>query len=237
MEIWKGNPDLRSLLWPLTAYDLDPDNARLHPVDNLTAIKQSLDSFGQAAPVTIWRKSADSRPIVIGGNGTTRGARELGWTHLAATVYIGSPLRARALALALNRIPELAQWDAELYAQQAEMVSSQWAADAARIANQPAPPPPPPISVETLAEAVPKKPRAESPAKPQPAPVVEAIDVEVSVDISPGDVYRIGERLLICADGLDIELCDREFLASALEISDSRAVERLPPLPSSLVRR
>lgn len=234
MEIWKGNPDLRGLLWPLTAYDLDPDNARLHPSDNLTAIRQSLEAFGQAAPVTLWRKSSDSRPIVIGGNGTTRAARESGWTHLAATMFIGSPIRARALALALNRIPELAQWDQDLYAQQMEMVGAQWAAEAEKMNREPVAPSHEP-TVQTLADAVPKKPPAERRPKVEPAASptparVEPLDVEVSPVITPGDVYRIDNRILICADGLDIQLCDRAFLMSAVEMNDGRTVERLSPL-------
>src|SRR5579871_27395 len=104
------------MLVPIHELDEDPDNARIHPDDNLEAIRLSYHTFGQVKPVVgWWRPPAPederARLMVIAGNGSLRAAIALGWTHLAVSVFEGTLIDARAFALADNRAPELARWD------------------------------------------------------------------------------------------------------------------------------
>jgi hypothetical protein len=85
----------------------DPDNARMHPEENVAAIESSLQAFGQALPLVV---HVESR-IVIGGNGTVKAMRRLGWADAWIALFEGTLEQARALAIALNRTGELAEWD------------------------------------------------------------------------------------------------------------------------------
>lgn len=84
----------------------DPSNVRKHSQKNLDAIKGSLAKFGQQKPIVV-----DAKGIVIAGNGTLAGAKELGWKSIAVvrTKLVGQ--NAMAFALADNRTAELASWD------------------------------------------------------------------------------------------------------------------------------
>ena len=93
----------------LEALHLDPANARLHGEVNLEAIKASLARFGQAEPLVVHKATGR----VIGGNGRLVAMRELGWTSCDVVELTISELQATALAIALNRTAELAEWDQE----------------------------------------------------------------------------------------------------------------------------
>ena len=91
---------------PIERLMTDPDNARRHPVRNLTAIAKSLQKFGQQKPIVI-----DGKNVVRAGNGTLAAARSLGWKEIKAirTELDGADLAAYAIAD--NRSAELADWD------------------------------------------------------------------------------------------------------------------------------
>lgn len=109
---WRGSAELTEKLVPIPSLQHDPENARRHPPRNIEAIRQSLDRYGQVLPVLM------RGGVIVAGNGTVVAATELGWTHVAAlSVDHLSEQEARARAIALNRAPELAEWD---YAQLAE---------------------------------------------------------------------------------------------------------------------
>lgn len=93
---------------------LDPENARKHSKKNLKAIAGSLNSFGQRRPLVVWDG------IVIAGNGTLEAAKSLGWDTIEITRVPPdwTHEQARAYALADNRTAELAEWDAEILANQ-----------------------------------------------------------------------------------------------------------------------
>lgn len=86
---------------------LDPDNARKHDGKNLRAIKASLIEFGQVLPLVVEKGSKR----VLGGNGTLRAMRALGWTECDVVEVDQHGPRASALSVALNRTAELADWD------------------------------------------------------------------------------------------------------------------------------
>lgn len=93
----------------------DPENARKHSTRNLDAIAASLEDFGQRRPIVV-----TAGGVVIAGNGTMEAAKQLGWELIAVTRTPAdwSYEQARAYALADNRTAELADWDAEVLAEQ-----------------------------------------------------------------------------------------------------------------------
>jgi hypothetical protein len=92
----------------------DPDNARIHGRNNLRAIRESLERFGQVRPLL-----ATSELVVVAGNGTLAAAEALGLDELEVLVLPWEDReKARAYAIADNRTAELATWDDEALAGQ-----------------------------------------------------------------------------------------------------------------------
>ena len=90
----------------------DPANARKHGEKNLSAIKSSLQRFGQQKPIVV-----DANGVVRAGNGTLAAAKALGWKEIT---IVRSPLsgsEATAYAIADNRTSELAEWDDDVLSQ------------------------------------------------------------------------------------------------------------------------
>lgn len=116
-------PALLPLLITVESVSEDPGNVRLHPDENIDALKSSLSSFGQTKPIVT------RNGIVVAGNGTLRAAISLDWTHIAAVEFSGDERTAVAYAIADNRIPELAKWDQEKLDAQLAALSADWASD------------------------------------------------------------------------------------------------------------
>ena len=91
----------------LDALHLDPANARQHWERNMEAIRGSLQRFGQREPLVVQANSGR----VIGGNGRLLAMRALGYAHADVVEVDLSDVEATALAIALNRSGELAEWD------------------------------------------------------------------------------------------------------------------------------
>jgi hypothetical protein len=90
---------------PLASLVPDQHNARTHSAKNIAAIKASLADFGQRLPLVV------RDGVVLGGNATMSAMRELGWTEVDVTEFVGTESQARMLKIALNRTAELASWD------------------------------------------------------------------------------------------------------------------------------
>ena len=88
---------------------LDPKNVRKHSNINLIAIEKSLSKFGQVEPLVVQKSSQ----TVIGGNGRLEVMRKLGYKTVATVQVDLDREQAMALAIALNRSAELAEWDVE----------------------------------------------------------------------------------------------------------------------------
>ena len=101
--------ELKPLAVPLESLQLDPNNARAHPDQNMDALRESLSRFGQRQVVVVQRTGNK----VIAGNARVMAARDLGWSHIAAVVVDDDDPRAMAFALADNRTAELALWNIE----------------------------------------------------------------------------------------------------------------------------
>jgi ParB-like chromosome segregation protein Spo0J len=90
----------------------DPNNARLHNADNMSAVRKSLSTFGQRLPIVVQKKGM----VVRAGNARLAAARELGWTQIAALVLNDNDTEAVAYALADNRTAELSWFDKDALA-------------------------------------------------------------------------------------------------------------------------
>jgi len=88
----------------------DPTNARRHGKKNMEAIKGSLAKFGQVEPIIVNSRTG----IVVGGNGRLTAMAELGHTECDVVRLDLNAVEASALALALNRTGELAEWDEDV---------------------------------------------------------------------------------------------------------------------------
>ena len=106
----KFSRDLLPLLKPIDFATEDPENAKVHPADSITALKESLEKYGQVRAIVYWHNEK-GQPIIKAGNGTYRAARELGWGQLAMTEFEGTAEEAMSYALADNHTSELSQWD------------------------------------------------------------------------------------------------------------------------------
>lgn len=103
---------LRHLAIPIDQLTPDPDNARRHDARNISAIVESLNTFGQRAPLVAQRQR-DGRLVVRAGNGRLQAALRLGWEVVAVVEIAEGDAAAAAFALADNRTAELAAWDDE----------------------------------------------------------------------------------------------------------------------------
>jgi hypothetical protein len=107
---------LRPLVVPIETVREDEDNARHHGTKNQKAITDSLRRFGQQKPIVV---NADG--VIVAGNGTYRGAQELGAKEIAAaTTDLDTLTLQRAYAIADNRTGELAEWNYEGLSKQFE---------------------------------------------------------------------------------------------------------------------
>lgn len=96
----------------------DPNNARAHDEKNLASIRSSLALFGQVEPLVVQKSTG----IIIAGNGRriamleqNKEAEQLGsptpWETVRVVFVDIDDGKRKAMALALNRTAELANWN------------------------------------------------------------------------------------------------------------------------------
>ena len=105
-------PQLHGLAFPVAELVPDPLNARVHPERNIQAVRTSLTTYGQRAPLIVQRDTK----IVLAGNLRLELAKELGWSHVAIVLVDDDEQAARAFGLMDNKSAELAEWDMEMVA-------------------------------------------------------------------------------------------------------------------------
>ncbi len=84
----------------------DAQNCRLHSVENIDYLKNSLKVFGFQKPIVVNKKYE-----IAAGNGTYLAAKELGCTQVPVAVSDLSAQELRAFALADNQIATTSSWD------------------------------------------------------------------------------------------------------------------------------
>lgn len=95
---------------PIDSILQDTANARSHGEKNMTAIKGSIAKFGQVEPLVVDKKTR----VIIGGNGRHAAMNELGYETVKIVELDLTSTEATALALALNRTAELAEWNEDV---------------------------------------------------------------------------------------------------------------------------
>lgn len=117
--VGKFSEDLKQLLVPLKDLTLLPGNSNKGDVE---AVKKSFERFGQRSTITI-RRDEDGKTIVLAGNTRVKAARELGWTHIAAS-YSDDMEQSEAVGFAVtdNHTARMAEIDAEKLRDQMEQL-------------------------------------------------------------------------------------------------------------------
>ena len=175
---------LRPLAIPCSSLNLDPDNARLHPDENIDAIMKSLAEFGQDQPLVVQKQGM----IVRKGNGRLQAALRLGWEWIAAFVVDEGDVRAAARAIADNRTAELASWDEEKLAQLLQSIREAGEIDLEVTGFSQA-------EIDNLLLEVPE---ADEVPEPRDEPITR-----------PGDLWILGNHRLLCGDSSKPEDVDR----------------------------
>ena len=97
-KTWSGPDDLKKILTPISKLKEDPENLNVHNGRSISVIKASLSRFGQQKPVVV-----TSEGVVKAGNGLLTAAKELGWSHVAASTFEGTEEEAKAFGIADNQ--------------------------------------------------------------------------------------------------------------------------------------
>ena len=168
-------PTLAHLAVPISSLRPHPRNPRR---GDLEAVKDSLCHHGQYRPVVANRRTGE----VLAGNHVLRAARELGFTEIAATFVDLSDEEATKLVLVDNRTSDLAGYDDALLVELLEGLGdlSGTGFDEAALDDLLEEVAPPPYEDEELPPA---------PSEPK---------------TRPGDLYRLGDRRLLCGDAADL---------------------------------
>lgn len=98
---------LRQLAVELSVLVPDPDNTVTHGASSISAIRRSLEKYGQDQPLVVQKDGM----IVRKGNGRLEAARQMGWRWIAAVVVDEDDLEAVARSIADNRSAEFRDWD------------------------------------------------------------------------------------------------------------------------------
>jgi len=100
---------------PVEKLTFDPQNARKHSDENLSAIASSLKEFGQRKPIVVTEGN-----VIVAGNGTVEAALLVGLTDVdvVRVPKSWSADQVKAFALADNRSAELAEWNPEVLSAQ-----------------------------------------------------------------------------------------------------------------------
>lgn len=171
----------------------DPNNAAEHPDDNVEAIHASLVEFGQVEPLIV--QKATKR--VIAGNARLAVMLSLGWTTGYVVELDIDDERAAALAIVHNRTGRLARWNA---AQLLETIGNLEAfrPELAKVVG---------FAPEELAKMTNIAAKEERDALDAAAGAERVHEDDDNVDeaaidarVKTGDVWRLGDHLLMCGD-------------------------------------
>lgn len=114
--LWKGPDKFRPLLVPLDVLEPDPENEKPHTEEQITRLTMAMQNFGQREVINIFRmpRPSPNEPVryhIKGGEARLRAATVLGWTHLAAIDFEGTPEEAAALRISLNQLGAMTKLD------------------------------------------------------------------------------------------------------------------------------
>lgn len=173
---------------PIEALEIPGCWARIHPAKQIGKIRKSIDRVGFIMPVVI---GADNK--VLAGVARLQAARDAGLTTVPTVSLAHLPEKdQRAYILADNRLAEMASWDEDILKIELEEIRLlDDTYDLTDLGWEVA-------EVDRLLVGAP----ADKPEPPTPA--VEAVAVS-----RLGDVWRLGDHILVCGDARDDAVWDR----------------------------
>lgn len=187
----------------LDRLNFDPQNARVHPDDNMAAIKGSLTRFGQTQALLVQRSTG----MVIAGNGRLAAMRELGWESCSVSYRDWSDAEARAYSVVDNRTGELAIWDLERLETQVEAMRPEFDLDGLGFD-------------ESALDDLFGEDRGDADDVDQD----DVPDVPATPTTKLGDVWQLGPHLLLCGDSTD-----EAQVARVIDAGSADAVLTDPP--------
>ena len=166
-----------------------PGNPRTHSDKQLAKIKASIQKFGFTAPVLV-----DEDGVILSGHGRVMAAKELDLETVPTRVISGlSQAKKRAYVIADNKIAQLSKWDDVLLKSEMEiLIQENFDIETTGFSTAEID-----IMFDESVEST-----GNQPDELQPEDIVEQI---VSHE---GDLWVLGDHLLICGDALKAEYYD-----------------------------
>lgn len=160
-------------------------NPRTHSPKQIQQIAASIRQFGFVSPVLVEQNGG-----IIAGHGRVSAAKLLGMPDIP-TVRVDylSPAQIRAYVIADNKLAENAGWDRTLLAQELKELEVEPNFDVGVIGFETA-------EVDILIGELDQD-------QPDEADAVPAIDRSRPAVTSPGDVWKLGNHVLLCGDALE----------------------------------
>jgi len=177
---------------PIASLKVNPRNARTHSGKQIALLAANIRKFGFTNPALI-----DEERQVVAGHARLAAVQQLGWPEMPTIMLTGlTAAEKKALAVADNRLAELAEWDPQILGEELKLLSELETDfdiciigfDTVEIDHR----------VGGLDGAV--DPRADDvPPLPPDLPVVSRL----------GDAWRLGRHRLLCGDALDSDCYER----------------------------
>ena len=176
------NPELTVKMVPTDELVPYAGNAKEHPDWQVGQIAASIEQFGFDDPVGIWH-NPQGQPVIVEGHGRILAAKELGIEKVPtiALDHLDDEGR-RAYTLAHNKLTTNTGYDADLLAAELDAIEG---IDMAEFGFD-------------EAEALEELDAVEEDEPPTKA--------EVKQRVSRGDMWRMGDHVLICGDATDLDI-------------------------------
>jgi DNA modification methylase len=176
---------LKPLCVPIDSVKPDPKNARNHPDINLSALRKSLDAYGQRKPIIVNKETG----IIEAGNGMWEVAKSLGWSEIAAVFVEDSSEAAAGYAIADNRTGDLSEFNL------AQLIDTLQGFDAEVLATTG-------FAKDDLSKLIADLDAQEKAVKEETFDVEKAVGQarETATSIKPGQIYQLGTHRLMCGD-------------------------------------
>lgn len=189
-EIWRPGQVVER---PIEMLQINHNNPRTHSPAQLRKLRRSIETFGFTNPVLV-----DRDDMIIAGHGRVTVALSIGLTTVP-TVRLDhlTPAQAKAFALAENRIGDLAGWDKDqLRLELGALIEFEANFDLSLTGFE-----------DTEIDLILHDPGVGDDVSSEPEAVPEGSAIS-----KPGDIWRLGDHLIICGDARDRETY-RQMLA------------------------
>jgi len=181
-----------------------PSNARTHSKKQLVKLKASIQKFGFTAPVLI-----DGQNTILSGHGRIEAAIELGLETIPTRVIAGlTETQKRAYVLADNKLAQLSGWDQDMLKSEMEiLIQNDFSIDSTGFST---------AEVDLMFD--------EGISSGSSDDEILEDDVSEEVITKPGDLWKLGDHLLLCGDALEAD-----SYATLLQSNQAQMVITDPP--------